>query len=523
MMAERLIIDPVTRIEGHLKIEVEIAGGKVVDAWASGTMARGFELILQNKDPRDAIIVTQRICGVCPASHGYVSSLALDEAYRAKAPDNGRILRNLAVGAKWLGDHVLHFYHLSALDYIDIMAAANYSGNDDRLLAVKDKLIGLVQANDTSPLAPHYDPDDFSIKDTEVAVTLVAHYLQALEMRRKAQEMAAIFGGRMPGFSTFVPGGVTVHPTVDQITAYKHRLLEFIGFIDKVYLPDVIALATAPNLLLSLAQMPIGVGHGNFLAYGMFPLDPEGKEKLLGGGVVFAGNSGKAQRLEAKKIREEVKFSWYSDDCGGLYPGVGKTAYHLDKVEAYSFLKAPRYEGRPMEVGPLARMVVGQDETLAGLISKYNIQLGAMARHVARAVETKLLAEAMLSWVEELVYNLKNGRIDICQDKAAPSRGEGVGLGEACRGALGHWIKIKGGRIQNYQAVVPTTWNGSPRDENGIRGPIEEALIGTPVADLKNPLNIVRVIRSFDPCLACAVHLIHPKSNEIIKFAIDRG
>lgn len=520
MMSERLIIDPVTRIEGHLKVEVEISNGKVVDAWTSGTMARGFEIILQNKDPRDAIIVSQRICGVCPASHAYVSSMALDEAFEAKVPDDGRILRNLAVGAKWLGDHVLHFYHLSALDYIDILAVANYTGNDEQLLTVKEKLVNLVQANDASPLVPRYQPDEFSIKDSEIVTFLVAHYLQALEMRKKAQEMAAIFGGRMPGFSTFVPGGITIHPTIDQIASFRHRLIEFIDFIDKVYLADVVSLATAPNLLLPLAQMPVGVGHGNFLAYGMFPLDPEAKEKLLPGGALFAGNGSNVEEVDPVKIKEDVKFSWYTDDCGGLNPTDGKTVYSLDKADAYSFLKSPRYDGKPMEVGPMARMMVSQDETLAGLISKYNIQVGAVARHVARAVEAKLLAEAMLSWVEELANNIKNGRIDICQDKPVPEEGEGAGLGEGCRGALGHWVKIKKGRIQNYQTVVPTTWNASPRDENGTRGPLEEALIGTPVPDVKNPLNIVRVIRSFDPCLACAVHLIHPKSNETIKHVI---
>lgn len=520
-MPERLIIDPVTRIEGHLKIEVEIQNGKVIDAWASGTMARGFELILQGKDPRDAIIVTQRVCGVCPASHAYASSLAMDEAFGAKVPDNGRILRNLAVGAKWLGDHVLHFYHLSALDYIDIMAVVNYSGNDEQLLTVKDKIALLVQADDTAPFMPRYEPDEYSVKDSEIVTALVSHYLRALEMRRKAHEMAAIFGGKMPGLATFVPGGVTVHPTIDQVFSFKHRLLEFIDFIDKIYLADVVALATAPNLLLPLSQAPVGVGHGNFLAYGMFLLDPEGKEKLLPPGVIFGDSPDVVRELEPVKIIEEVRFSRYTDDCGGLHPADGRTEYDLEKAEAYSFLKAPRYEGQSMEVGPLARMMVSQDETLAGLVSKYNIQLGAVARHVARAVEAKLLAEAMLSWLEELMENSRNGRISVCQDKAAPSSGEGRGLSEACRGALGHWVKIKKGRIANYQMVVPTTWNGSPRDDNGSRGPIEEALIGTPVPDVKNPLNIVRVIRSFDPCLACAVHLIHPVSNEIVSFKIS--
>lgn len=517
-MAEKLVVDPMTRIEGHLKIEVEIENGVVKDAWSSGTMARGFEILLKDKDPRDASRITQRICGVCPTGHAMASAYNLDSAFGVDLPENARLIRNLILGSNFIQSHILHFYHLSALDYLDVMAVANYGGTDSKLLETKKKIVGLVEAGDTSPFTPRYEPDEYSVNDPTVVTTAVTHYLEALEMRKKAHKMCSIWGGKMPIQMASVVGGVTVHPSVDKIAAFKYHLLELLNWIENAYLGDILQLGTGP--LLPLAQLGVGKGVDNFIAYGAFDMDKGGSEKLLPRGTIFNGEISQVKDMDSDRIKEAVTHSWYTDDCGTKHPSDGKTEYDVDKKGAYSFVKAPRYNGKPMEVGPLARMLVKGDKTLLGLVKDYGVKVGAVARHAARAIECKVVAEAMVSWLEELVENLKDGNNDINDEKEIPDKGEGMGLVEAPRGALGHWIKIKGKKIENYQCVVPTTWNAGPRDDKNQRGPIEEALIGAPVPDPSNPNNIVRVVRSFDPCLACAVHLIHPKTNEILKYRV---
>jgi hydrogenase large subunit len=506
-VAEKVVIDPVTRLEGHLKIEAEIEDGKVKDAWSTASMARGFEILLKGKDPRDAQVVCERICGVCPAAHGMAASQNLDSAFRATTPANARIIRNLIVGANYIQSHILHFYHLQALDYLDIMAVAEYSGNDPSLSTVKDKIVKLVQSDDTHPLTPRYEPDEFSVNDPDIVTLAVSHYLQALEMRKKAHTMLAIFGGRMPSYVSSVPGGVTVHPTLDQIAAFKGYLKEFVdienddkGFIKDVYYTDVLTLATGP--LLPLGTLGIGKAQGNFMSFGMFDLEKSGDytNRFLPSGVIYNGELADVLDFNPDKLTEDVKYSWYEEDNGGLHPSEGKTQYDLDKKGAYSFGKAPRYNRKPVEVGPLARMLIKKDKTLLDLAVKHNIEpTGALARTAARAIECLLVAKAMHEWLDELTQNLKAGVRDVCDDKDVPETGVGRGLVEAPRGSLGHFIEIEGKRIKNYQAVPATIWNASPRDAKGVRGPIEEALIGTPVPDAKNPNNIVRVIRSFDP------------------------
>jgi len=506
-MAEKVVIDPVTRIEGHLKIEVEIEDGKVKDAWSTASMARGFEVLLKGKDPRDAQVVCERICGVCPAAHGMAASQNLDAAFGAEVPANARIIRNLIVGANYIQSHILHFYHLQALDYLDVTAVAKYQGNDPTLVTVKDKIVKLIQANDTFPLTPRYDPDEFSVNDPDIVTLAVAHYLQALEMRKKAHAMLSIFGGRMPSYVSSVPGGVTVHPTVDMIAAFKSYLKEFVdienddrGFIKDVYYTDVLTLATGP--LLPLGTLGVGKAHGNFMSFGMFDLEKSGdyKNRFLPSGIIKGGELAEVQDFNPDKLVEDVKYSWYTEDCGGRHPSDGRTEFELDKKSAYSFSKAPRYDGKPVEVGPLARMLVKKDKTLLDLAAKHNIEpTGALARTAARAIECLLVAKAMHEWLDELTQNLKAGVVDVCDDKEVPSSGKGIGLVEAPRGSLGHFIEVEGKKTKNYQAVPATIWNASPRDAKGVRGPIEEALIDTPVPDPKNPNNIVRVIRSFDP------------------------
>ena len=518
-MAERITIDPITRIEGHLKIEVEVDNGKVVNAWSSGTMFRGFEILLKGRDPRDASFVTSRFCGVCFSVHQMASAKALDMAFGARVPEGGRLLRNLMMAAEYLYDHVLHFYHLSALDYIDILAVANYKGNDPGLLAIKDKLVKLVEAGDTYPLTPRYEPDEFTIKDPEVVLTLVSHYLKALEIQTKARHMGAIFGGRHPHYQSIVVGGVTQLPDAEKIARFRSLLVEVTDFIKNVYLPDVVAVGTGP--LLPLAQAGIGGGHLNYLSYGAFELDDEGKEQFFKPGVIKDGKFDSVEAFDPDKVTESVTYSWYKGDKA-LHPYDGETEPDLEKKDAYSWVKAPRYDGKPMEVGPLARMLIMKDKTLMSLITDKGVKPGAVARHAARAIETALLADAMFEWLDQLIEaaGKPDFKIHDTEHWEVPDTARGQGFYEAPRGALGHWLSIKGGKIENYQAVVPSTWNASPRDENNVRGQYEESLIGVPVPDTNNPINVVRVIRSFDPCLACAIHLIEPRSNRIREFVV---
>ncbi|AVX31088.1 Nickel-dependent hydrogenase [Carboxydocella thermautotrophica] len=314
-MAEKIVIDPVTRIEGHLSITVEVENGVVKDAWSAGTMFRGFEVLLQGKDPRDAVYVTDRVCGVCTGSHGWASALALDEAFGATVPEAGVLMRNLMMGAIWLHDHPLHFYHLSALDYIDVTAVAQYKGNDPKLNAVKDKIVALVQAGDAHPLVPRYQPDEFSVKDPELVTTAVYHYLFALDMQAKAKRMAALLGGKIPHNSAMVVGGFTNFPSVETLNNYRSLLLEQIDFLENVYLKDVLIFGTGP--LLPLAQAGIGGGYGNFMAYGGFHDDVEKKNLFFKPGVIVNGNIDQVLEFTPDKITE--KFSARDPIKGPLF------------------------------------------------------------------------------------------------------------------------------------------------------------------------------------------------------------
>ena len=478
-------IEPVTRIEGHLDIEVEVEDGQVVDAKSSGTMFRGFEIILKDRDPRDATILTQRICGVCPISHAMASTLNLESAFGVLPPDNGRILRNLVLGANFIMSHILHLYHLAALDYINTE--------------------GIV---DMSPWIPRYATPDMVTGGT--ATALVGHYVQALEMRRKAHQMGAIFGAKLPCTSTFVPGGSTEVVTAEKVSDFRALLTELRSFIDDVYIPDVLAVAGAFSDYFS-----IGVGCGNLLAYGVFDLNATGTSKLMTRGRY---TEGAYATVDPAQITEDVQYSWYSSPSG-LNPAVGETEPYLDKPGAYSWLKSPRYMDKVHEVGPLARVFVSYlagEPTVKELVDYVLGYFGAPAsalfsvlgRHAARALECKFVADSIAGWLNELevgapVYNYS----------PIPHNAMGIGLTEAPRGALGHWIEVSDSKISNYQVVTPTNWNASPKDDNDQMGPIEQALIGTPVADLEQPIELLRVVHSFDPCLACSVHLIRPGSG----------
>jgi len=516
----KIVVDPLTRIEGHLKVEAIVDGGVVQEARSTGTLFRGIELILRGRDPRDANRITQRICGVCPTTHATASSQCVDSALGidGSIPDNGRIMRNLILGSNYIQSHILHFYHLAALDYVDVAQAADYQGSNEDLKSVR----AFIDRGELGPFTPRYEGDYRLPKEVNNAA--VAHYVEALRMRRKAHEMLAIFGGRGPHNCATVAGGVTEQPTIDKITQFLWRLNELRAFIDNVYIPDVIGVAKSYT-----DYFGIGGGCNNYLSYGVFDLQGTETEltkrsRLLPQGVVSSDL--KPADVDAGKITEDVRHSWYDDSCGGRHPSEGETIPTPHKKDGYSWLKSPRYDGNVCEVGPLARALVAYargDDTVKTLVDSVLAEFGAdpsalfsvLGRHAARAIETKVVADAMADWVLEL----KPGE-PVMADYEIPDEGSGYGMMGAPRGALGHWIQIKDQVIESYQCVVPTTWNGSPRDAQDQPGPVEQALEGTPIKDESNPFEIVRIVRSFDPCLACSVHAMTPKKQLIAKYRV---
>jgi len=515
----KIVIDPITRIEGHLKIEAVVENGVVKEAKSSGMLFRGFELILKNRDPRDAQRITQRICGVCPTAHSTASTLNLDSAFGVddKIPDNGRILRNLIFGSNFLQSHILHFYHLVALDYVDVTAVADYTGTDPHLLQVK-KFIG---GGNLAPFVPRYEGDYRLPKAVNISAT--RNYVEALNIRTKCQELLAIFGGHMPHNMSMMPGGVTENVSVDKIADFRWKLEKIRHFIDNVYIPDVLAVAGVYS-----DYFGIGGGVGNYLSYGVFEMDSEPdltkRKRFFPQGLVSAKDL-KPRKFDPSKITEHVKHSWYKSGSD-LHPSVGETEADRNKKGAYSWLKSPRYDGKVYEVGPLARQlnayVRGEEPTVTlvnTVLRKFNASptalISTLGRHAARAIEAKIVADEMAKWAMQL----KPGE-PVHADFEIPERGEGMGITDAPRGALGHWITIKNHKIDNYQAVVPTTWNGGPRDDKGQPGPFEQAMEGTRVKDEKNPFELVRIVRSFDPCLACAIHVVNPKGTEMGKFVV---
>jgi hydrogenase large subunit len=456
-----IIIDPVTRVEGHLKVEVQVnADSKVTSANVAGTLYRDFENILKGRHPWDPVQLTQRICGVCPVSHAIASAKAIEAAMGFKPSVQAVLLRDLIQGGNYLQDHILHFYHLNLMDYV------------------------------AGPAMPPFTPDAGS--DLRITVAdrdrLLGHYVDALQIRRKAQEMVAVLGGKVPHVMTISPGGVTQSPSAAQLAQVKSYLAEIRAFISASYLPDVDFLASKyPE------YSQIGKGPGNLLSYGVFDLPTGGM--LLRRGRLTGSIAG---TVDPAKIAEHVAYSYYSS-ASKRAPSAGATTPSYPKGSAYSWLKAPRYAGKVYETGPLARMKV--NGSYAGGVS-------VMDRIKARALETKKIGDAMPGWLSKVVA----GRASYTR-LVPKASGTGLGLTEAPRGSLGHWTKYASTKITNYQIVTPTCWNASPRDDAGISGAIEQALVGTHVADPARPIEILRVIHSFDPCTGCAVHVVDAASG----------
>ncbi|MHC1742100.1 MAG: nickel-dependent hydrogenase large subunit [Syntrophobacteraceae bacterium] len=544
-MAQRVVVDPITRIEGHLRIEVEVENGKVKNAWSSSTLFRGLELILQGRDPRDAWLFTQRACGVCTYVHALASVRSVDNAVKVTIPDNARIIRNLLMGAQFLHDHIVHFYHLHALDWVDVVSALKADPKKaadiansispagagvNELKAVKERVKKFVDSGQLGIFTNGYWGHPAYKLPPEVNLIAVAHYLEALRQQARTARMHAVFGAKNPHLQSLVPGGVTCTADLnaDRISEFKFLWKETMDFVKNVFVPDTLAVA---GFYKDWGK--IG-GTQNFLVYGEFPQsDKEPDSMLFPRGAIFKRNVAQVQPVDINAIEEHVKHSWYEGDKA-LHPSKGETKPKFEPMDVekrYSWMKAPRYKGEPMEVGPLARVLVAYGKgheatkkTVDAVLKKLALPVDALfstlGRTAARALETAIIGDAMEGWMNELVENLKKGNNKTYTPYEMPQTGTGAGLNDVPRGALGHWIEIKDQKIGNYQMVVPSTWNLGPRCSGNKLGPVEEALVGTPVADPKRPVEILRTVHSFDPCIACGVHVIDPQTNEVYKFKV---
>ena len=561
----KIVVDPVTRIEGHLRMEVEVTDGVITDAWSSTTMWRGIETILKGRDPRGAWLMTQRICGVCTTVHALASVRAVEDALGIEVPPNAQLLRNLIAGIQFVQDHVIHFYHLHALDWVDIVNALEADPEETSKLAqsvsdwplssavyfkgVQDRLKAFVGTGQLGPFANAYWGHSAYNLPPEANLMATAHYLEALDWQREFIKAHAILGAKNPHLQTYLVGGMAtpIDPNsqaainADTIATLKGYFANAKKFVEQVYLPDVLAVAP-----FYLDWAGYGEGIGNFMTYGEFP-DANG-DLWMPAGIVLNRDLGTVLPVDQEKVTEHVAHSWfsYADESVGLHPWEGETNANytgpkppydfLETDNKYTWLKAPRYDDQVMEVGPLARMIVGYAMGHEGITSTVDLVLdklgvgpealySTLGRIASRCIETVLIADKLDGWINELAENIAAGDIAIhngtlWKPESWPAEAQGYGWHDAPRGALGHWIHIKDQKIENYQCVVPSTWNGGPRDAKGRPGPYEAALIGTPIADPEKPLEVLRTIHSFDPCMACAAHIVDATGREITQVKV---
>ncbi len=559
----RITIDPVTRIEGHLRIDAEVDGGVVRKAWSSGQMFRGIERILQGRDPREAWLFTQRFCGVCTTVHAIASVRAVENALQLEVPLNAQYIRNLILAAHAMHDHIVHFYHLSALDWVDIVSAlkadpaktsqlaeslSTWHGNSRmKLTAVRDRIKGFVDNGQLGIFQNGYWGHPAMRLSPEVNLLAVSHYLEALEQQRKINQVVAILGGKTPNIQNLAVGGVANAINLDNMATLNMEKLyrvkdiidEIQAFIQQVYFVDVCAIA---------GMYPDWLGYGkgvtNYLSVPDLPLDTKGAEFDFPGGVIMNGDLAGVQEIKTfnepffrENVTESIARSWYDGDWT-RHPFDEDTVPKYTPFEdngKYSWVKAPRFKGKPMQVGPLAQVLSGlalghkptvkwATKTLetAGAVAKMTLTPAVLhstlGRHAARMIRTQVIAELAQKHWNLLVNNIAKGDTAIFNEPVFP-KGEqrGFGFHEAPRGTLSHWIVIRDGKIANYQAVVPSTWNAGPRDEHDQPGPYEASLVGNPVADPERPLELIRTVHSFDPCLACAIHTVDVEGTEIAK------
>ncbi len=571
-MATRVVVDPVTRIEGHLRVEAVVENGVITDAYSAGTMVRGIEKILIGRDPRDAWAIVERVCGVCTTVHAQASVRAVEDALGISIPPTAELIRNIMQATQYVQDHVIHFYHLHALDWVDIVnalkadprkaaeLAASYSKWDKNtasyFTAVQDKIKAFA-ASGLGIFANGYWGHPAYKLPPEVNLIAVAHYLDALEWQKQIIKIHAVFGGKNP-HPNYLVGGVPCSININEVNAINSERLNLVSqligqadeFVNQVYIPDLLAVA---SFYKDWAKY--GGGLANYLSYGEFPTKgynhPESFKYARGAvlnrdlSTVYPVNP-----RDGQEIKEYIAHSWYTyaeGDNTGLHPWAGETniAYNgpqppfesLEGYSKYSFLKTPRWKDNAMEVGPLARLVVayasGQSdvkELVNATLGKLGVPVGALFSTLGRTAARGLDCALAMSWLKEFNGELQE-RVKINEvstfnaekwdPKTWPAEAEGVGMIDAPRGALAHWIKIRNGAIENYQLVVPTTWNGSPRDARQQRSAFEASLIGTPVANLEQPVEIIRTLHSFDPCIACAVHLYDPQGRHLNQISFE--
>jgi Ni,Fe-hydrogenase I large subunit len=571
MASTKVVVDPITRIEGHLRIEAQAENGRIAKAWATSTQFRGIEIIMQGRDPRDAWAYTQRICGVCTVVHAVASCRAVEDALDIHIPPNANLIRNLVHGMQFIQDHVIHFYHLHALDWVDVVSALSANPADTAGLAkaispwpnnsetyfreVQDRLKTFVSAGQLGIFTNGYWGHPAYKLPPAANLLAVAHYLEALDWQRDVIRLHTIFGGKNP-HPNFLVGGMASAINLDSTaTINTARLSEIhdmiqraVRFVEQVYWPDLVAIA---GFYKDWAA--IGGGTGNYLACGEFP-DGDVRDintLYFPRGIVLNKDLSTVVPYDQEKVKEYINSSWYEyskGDDAGLHPYEGETKAkytgpptpwtYLQDQKKYSWMKSPRYDGQAMEVGPLARMLVAYasghkdvKELVGAALGKLNVGPAALfstlGRTAARGIETVLLAHRMQVWYDQLVARIRNGDVRTFDnskwDPAKwPKKAQGYGYLDAPRGALGHWVQIEDEKISRYQCVVPSTWNCSPRDGQGVPGPYEAALMDHhPLVDPERPIEILRTIHSFDPCMACGVHVLDATGREVTSVRVQ--
>jgi len=562
-MAQRITVDPITRIEGHLRIDCEVENGSITNAWSSGQMWRGIELILQGLDPREAWLYTQRICGVCTTVHALASVRAVENALELEIPKNAQYIRNLIVAAHGMFDHLTHFYQLSALDWVDIVSGLKADPNQAAKLAqslsdwhrnsaqefksVQDKLKNFVSSGQLGVFGSGYWGHPAMKLTPEVNLMATVHYLQALEYQRKINKIVAILGSKTPHVQNLAVGGVS-NPvdvnspaplTMERLNYIKSLIDEVQAFMKQVYLVDVGAIG---GFYANWTQY--GDGVTNYLSVPDLPTDTKGEEFMMPGGYIPGGDLESFQEIKSfrdslfeENVKEAINHSWYEGDWNKRpYEEETKPNYtDFDENGKYSWVKAPNFKGEPAQVGPLAQVLAayaaGHKPTkkylqaaldVAGNIAGMQIPLSALhstiGRHAARAVRAAVLTDTLPTLWQDLVDNLGRGDQEIFNPPSFP-QGEirGFGFHEAPRGVLSHWVVIENGVIRNYQCVVPSTWNAAPRSHKDEKGPYEASLVGNPMAEPDKPLEVLRTVHSFDPCLACAIHMHDEHRRDLVQ------
>lgn len=553
----RSIIDPITRIEGHLRVEMEVENGVVTDAWVSGNCFRGMELVVQNRTPQDAAQIVQRICGVCPVSHTHASSIAAEKAYGITISNNARIIRNLIEGAQFLHSHILWFYNLCALDYVNPLnaldanladlydlAATYYTTEGESItstntdfVALKEKLTRFAENGQLSIFSGNWfecDGGKGYKLSPELDLVCTAHYLEALKMQARASEIAALIGGKMPHVMTVVPGGTAFYPTEQKLDDLLAMAKEINQWVKNTMVQDTVVIAQNYPEVANF-----GAGCGRYIAWGVFegpewPYNGNYTEQMihryLPMGVLDENLN--VSNVQENLITEYMGHSWYKGE--GTYTSpyfVTEPDFtEYDVEDRYTWVKCPAYDGKPMEAGGLSRVLAAYQrgnsfikEHLDALLVKLGAKPGqvevlqnTLGRTAARQIETLYISELMIEWTLELMEALKGGDSQFFREPDHTT-GEGTGFWEAPRGALYHSEKITNNNVDGYQIIIPSTWNLAPVNEQGEHGPMEQALIGDPVEDIEMPINALRTVHSFDPCTACAVHITEPKTGKTFK------